>query len=181
MKKFKLFLIVLTTILLLPFSVFAEETETTSKEDTNKVNVYFFRGDGCSHCAEAEEFFDSIQEEYGKYFNLVDYETWYNEENSKLMEKVAGELGDEVSGVPYIIIGEKTWNGYTSEYGDEIKETIKKEYKKAKSDRYDVIKVLNGSQKGKKENYSNDIIALIIIIVVVAGIVAGIIYTRKKV
>ena len=41
------------------------------------------------------------------------------------MEKVAEKLGDEVSGVPYIVIGKKSWSGYASDYDEEIMNTIK--------------------------------------------------------
>ena len=53
----------------------------------DKINVYFFHGDGCPHCENATKFFDSIKKEYEKYYNLEKYEVWYNEENSNLMEK----------------------------------------------------------------------------------------------
>lgn len=95
------------------------------------------------------------------------------------MKKVADKLGEEVSGVPYIIIGKKTWNGYASTYDDAIKSAIKSEYNKSASKRYDVIKAVNGKTK-EKSNVSSDILAVLIIILVVGGITYGIIMTRKK-
>lgn len=169
MKKIKYLLIIFALALILPFSVNAKE----------KVKVYLFRGEGCPHCQEAEEFFDSIKSEYGKYYELIDYETWYDTDNADLMKKVADKLGEEVSGVPYIIIGKKTWNGYASTYDDAIKSAIKSEYNKSASKRYDVIKVVNGKTK-EKSNVSSDILAVLIIILVVGGITYGIIMTRKK-
>ena len=77
MKKIGL-LLVLLMILVAPFTVFAEEE---AKEESKEVKVYFFRGQGCSHCAEAEEWFKSIEEEMGDRFEIIDYETWYNEES----------------------------------------------------------------------------------------------------
>ena len=169
MKKIKYLLIIFALALILPFSVNAKE----------KVKVYLFRGEGCPHCQEAEEFFDSIKSEYGKYYELIDYETWYDTDNADLMKKVADKLGEEVSGVPYIIIGKKTWNGYASTYDDAIKSTIKSEYNKSVSKRYDVIRAVNGKTK-EKSNVSSDILAVLIIILVVGGITYGIIMTRKK-
>lgn len=169
MKKMKyLLLIAITCLFLLPFG-------TTAKE---KINIYFFKGNGCPHCEEAEKFFDSIKGEYGKYYNLIDYETWYDSDNADLMKKVASKLGEEASGVPYIIIGKKTWNGYASSYNDDITSAIKEEYKKSSNNRYDVIKEING--KSNKSNVSGDIIAILIIILVTGGIVYGIITARKK-
>lgn len=53
------------------------------------------------------EFFESIKEKYGDYYNLYTFETWYNEENAKLIYSFAESMGDKVTGVPYTIIGDK--------------------------------------------------------------------------
>lgn len=168
MKKIKYLFIIFTFLFLFPFGVGAKE----------KINIYFFRGNGCPHCEEAENFFNSIEGEYGKYYNLVDYETWYDTDNAELMKNVASKLGEEASGVPYIIIGKKTWNGYASSYNDDITSAIKKEYNKSSKDRYDVIEEING--KNKNSNPSSDIVAILIIVLIVGGIVYGIIVARKK-
>ena len=148
------------------------------KESDDKVNVYLFRGSSCSHCFDAVTFFASIAEEYGEYFNLKTFEVWSNTDNADLMNKVGEKLGDEVSGVPYIVIGKKSWSGFTDSYGDEIKSEIKSQYEKDKSDRYDILTETN--QKSN-DSTSNDIIAIIIIILVVGGITTGIIMARKNV
>lgn len=179
MKKIKVFLFIMLGALFIPFSVLAEESNDTQTTNTdNKVNIYFFRGEGCSHCAEAEEFFESIKDEYGEYFNLVDYETWYNTDNQKLMEQVAAARDEEANGVPYIIIGDQSWNGYSSDYDDAIKTKIKEEYQKSVEDRYDIMNYIDTDTKDK--SYASDIVAIIIIILVVGGIIGGIYYARKK-
>lgn len=176
MKKLK-YLLVLIVALLLPVAVFAEGENTESKE----VKLYFFRGEGCSHCAEAEAWFESIEEEYGSYFEIVDYETWYNQENAELMQKVAEARGEEAQGVPYIIIGNKSWNGFTESYTPEMLEQIKSEFEKDVNDRYDIIKLLPEIKKEKeKDTTGSDIFALIIILVVVGGICFGVYKARSK-
>lgn len=185
MKNTKFLLLIIMSVLLIPFGVFAEgeatDTSTTGEND-NKVNVYFFRGEGCSHCAEAEKFFESIKEEYGQYFNLVDYETWYNTDNASLLEKVGDYLDQDIQGVPFIIIGKQTWNGYASDYDDAIKAAIKEEFAKDVKSRDDVIAAVASNDTSKKENkdYTSDIVTVIIMVLVVAGITTGIIYARKK-
>lgn len=185
MKKFKFLLVVLLGLLFLPLGVFAEDTtnsETTSTDDSKKVNVYFFRGEGCSHCKEAEEWFESIKDEYGEYFIIKDYETWYNQDNAELMQKVASARKEEANGVPYIIIGDKSWNGFAEDYEDAILEQITSEYKTEVSDRYDIMELLDdlavSSENGK--SYTTDIVVLLLIIVVVGGISAAIVYARKR-
>ena len=145
------------------------------KEEKGKVNVYLFRGSSCGHCFDAVEFFAGIAKDYQDKFNLVSYEVWGNKDNSELMEQVAKKLGDDVGGVPYIIVGKKSWNGYTDSYGEEIKTEIDKQINKDKADRYDVMKEFKN-----KDNSSNDVVALLLIIIVTAGIVTGVIFTRKN-
>jgi len=61
-------------------------------------------------------------------FIVKDYEVWYNKDNAELMENVADSRGEDVRGVPYIIIGKKSWNGFTSLYEDEMLSEIKRVY-----------------------------------------------------
>ena len=191
MKKFKFILVILLALLILPFGVLAEEdeeyteeaaTEEVASEETNsKVKLYFFRGEGCPHCAEAEEFFESIQEEYGQYFEIVDYETWYNEENAELLQKVGEVRDEEIGGVPYILIGNKSWAGYAADYDEDIKAAIVSEYEKEPADRYDIMDYVSGKKvEEKDESYASDVLVLLAIIVVVGGIVTGIVFARKK-
>lgn len=195
MKKFKLILVILLGLLILPFSVLAEDgddeyyeeevtteevSEESSEEVDNRVKIYFFRGEGCPHCAEAEEFFESIQEEYGAYFTIVDYETWYDEENAALLEKVAEARDEEVTGVPYIIIGNKSWKGYSSDFDEELIEAINSEYETAVAERYDVMEYVKSGKKAEEKSYASDVVALLIIIIVIGGIVTGIVFARKK-
>ena len=178
MKKLKLLLLVISALFLLPFSVFAEEEEAEATE-SKEVNVYIFRGEGCPHCQEAEEWFDSIEEEYGSFFNIVDYETWYNEDNAELMERVAKARGEEAQGVPYIIVGNKSWNGFAEDYEDEILSQIKKVFAEDVDERYDIMKYLPEAEK-KKEKGSSDVLSLIIILLVIGGVVFGVYKARTN-
>ncbi len=193
MKKFKLYLAIIMCLLMIPFTVFADEADTDSKdeatteekdtksEDSKKVKIYFFRGEGCPHCAEAEEFFDSIKDEYGEYYKIVDYETWYNTENADLLQKVGNARDEKISGVPYILIGNKSWSGYSSDMNEEIISTIKSEYEKDVADRYDIMELIDtDSTKAKEKSKSGDVMALIIVLIVVAGISYGVVVARKK-
>ena len=102
--------------------------------DENKVNIYMFWGNGCPHCEEQFKFLTSIENEYGDYFTLNAFEVWYDENNEKLMEQFASNMGDEVSGVPYTIIGNKTFTGFGASSESEFLEAIKTQYKNS----YDV-------------------------------------------
>lgn len=195
MKKIKLFLAIIMCLFAMPLAVLADENsndnnvevtsgETEVKEEDNRVKIYFFRGDGCPHCADAEEFFNSIKEEYGQYYKILDYETWYNSDNAALLQKVGEARKEEITGVPYILIGDKSWSGYDDSFADEIKNTIKSEYEKVVADRYDIANYVdftnatgNVDEAAKK---SNDAMVLIIILLAGAGIAYGVIVARKK-
>ena len=167
MKKYLLLVCTLIlSVVLLPINSYAKE----------KVVIYFFRGEGCSHCAEAEKFFDGLKndDEYKDLFEIKDYEVWYNKANDELKNKVADFLGDKVGGVPYIIIGGKSWNGYTSSYGEEMKTQIKATYE---NDSFvDEIKgVIEGTTTKK-----NDVVGIVIMVCSVILIGGAIYYARKS-
>lgn len=103
--------------------------ENVIKED-NKINIYFFWGNGCPHCEEESKFFDSIKEKYGDHYNLYTFETWYNEENQKLLYTFADAMGDKVTGVPYTIIGEKSFTGFGEKSKNNFISAIEDQYKK---------------------------------------------------
>ena len=93
-----------------------------------KINVYLFWGDGCPHCENAKQFFSSIKEEYSEYYNLVEYEVWYNDDNSSLLDTVKNEFNLERVGVPFIVIGDEYFKGYSSRSDEKIKSTIVSQY-----------------------------------------------------
>ena len=105
MKKL-FFILVIFSFLLIFSPVNAQE----------KINLYFFYGDGCPHCADEKVFLDYI----GKNDNSIKvykYEVWNNQKNAELLGRVGKELGLDVSGVPILIIGDKTVVGY---YNDAV-------------------------------------------------------------
>lgn len=185
MKKITYLFVLLIVLFAFPFAVFAdgEEETVTDTEKSKEVHVYLFRGDGCPHCQEAEEWFSSIEEEYGSYFEIIDYETWYNQENAELMKKVAEARGETAEGVPYIIIGNKSWAGFAEDYEDEIISQIMSEFETDVSERYDIMELLpegGGKIKDENESGSNDVIALLVILVVVGGVCFGVYKAREN-
>jgi glutaredoxin len=84
-------------------------------EDINiqgdKLNIYFFYGDGCPHCAKEEVFLEELEKDYPE-ININSFETWYNKENASLLKDIADKLDLQISGVPVLIIGEEAIIGY---------------------------------------------------------------------
>jgi len=113
-KSFKIIGLVLSLILLFSFSfVSAEE----GKED---LNIYFFTGEGCPHCAAMKEFLlDDIYNNYPE-VKFHEFEVYKNRNNALLFKEAAKVLGAQVSGVPFLIIGDQTFIGYSSSMSPEI-------------------------------------------------------------
>ena len=165
MKKNYLLLLVAALLLVIPFTVSAGTKKVLDKEYTtmsfkealeqeeiavpkgltendDQAIVYLFRGHGCGYCKAFLTFMSNIYAEYGKYFKVVSFEVWENEDNWYLMNQIA-VLKDQkpAEGVPYILIGDKVFAGYADVYDDEIKDAIKSLYNTKKSDRYDIFNV----------------------------------------
>lgn len=187
MKRFKFILIILAILLVIPFGAFAEEgtAEGTSAE-SNEVKLYFFHGDGCGFCANASQWFSEIEAEYGNKFEVVKYEVWNDPQNSKLMAAVAEARNESADGVPYIIIGNQSWNGFADEYKEEILAKIESEYNQNPDERYDIMDYVDESGNAivdKKDSGSNnvtDVIVLLAIIGVTAAITFGVMVARKS-
>ena len=127
------------------------------------VKIYEFYGNGCPHCTNSFVWFDHIEEEYGDYFDLVKFEVWYDQDNADLMFEVGKALGKNVSGVPFIVIGDKPFIGFGDSSKQEILDYILSEYEKDDSERStvvsDVIDKFNDSPSKKEEvDLSNDFI-----------------------
>ena len=148
-------------------------------EDDKQITIYMFRGNGCGYCRNFLTFLNSITNEYGKYFKVVGFEVWSNEDNSKLLDKVSSFMGSEAGGVPYIIIGDKVFPGYAETYDEDIKTAIKELYDS--EDKYDVFEEYNKAiDKAKKQASGNAGTIIFWNFVFIAAGVGVILYDNKK-
>ena len=145
------------------------------KETDDQAIIYMFRGDGCGYCRAFLTFLNSISKEYGKYFKLVSFEVWSDAKNSELLNKVPLVTNQSAGGVPYIIIGEKVFGGYSSSYDEDIKKAIMAQYD---DNSYDVMEKLDDMLNGN----SNSSFATIFwnAFFVIAGTVAIIVVNNKN-
>ena len=146
------------------------------KETDDQAIIYMFRGQGCGYCRAFLEFMNSISKDYGKYFKMVSFEVWNDSKNSELLNKVPLVTNQSAGGVPYIIIGEKVFGGYSSSYDEDIKKAIMAQYD---DDSYDVMEKLDDMLNG---NNSGSSFATIFwtAFFVIAGTVAVIVVNNKN-
>lgn len=113
----KILFIAALVVMLLPLK--------TNAATDNTVNMYLFYGAGCPHCAALEEAMKKIEPKYPN-LKIHKYEVWGSSKNRQLMSSSASVLNTKATGVPFAIIGTRTFSGYseTTTLG-EIEYTIK--------------------------------------------------------
>ena len=113
------FLLFIILLLLISNSVLAENV-------SDKVNVYFFWGEGCPHCAQEKPFLDKLENRYPN-VTIYRYEIYYSKENRDLLIEVGKKLNTDVSGVPFTVVGDKYFVGWFNEEttGASIENTVR--------------------------------------------------------
>lgn len=79
--------------------------------DKNLVNIYLFHSDTCPHCKEEIKFLNNIEKDYDN-IKIYMYEISDND-NLNLMEEVAELYDTPVNGVPFTVIGDKYFKGFS--------------------------------------------------------------------
>ena len=191
MKKVLTVLICLLSIL--SVNVYAAKKKTTTKntlpavvEGKEPVKVYIFTKESCPFCEKAKTYINGLEETYGKYYDVVVYEIYdsnwkvVNKQYEKLMQKVAEKLGSQVSGVPYIVIGDgfdaNEWNDATT--GDNVKAAILKEY--VNENYKDVVAPLLAEIEAEPDPHANDGIIIVVIGLALVAIVGSVVYFGRK-
>ena len=76
------------------------------------LNFYFFWGDGCPHCAKEKVLIEDLKKQY-PVIKFYDFEIYNHPENAKLMKEVASALNTVANGVPFTIIGDAPFLGFS--------------------------------------------------------------------
>ncbi len=150
-------------------------------ESDEKVNIYIFRGKSCWHCLDEISWLSTQVKEYGKYFNIRTYEVWGNKDNNKLMSTVAKSLGETASGVPFTVIGKKTYSGFSEATGTSMINEVKEQFEN--SDRYDIkndINLTDGTLKNGEEKKSSSTVMIVLVSIIVIAGIALIVYISKS-
>lgn len=113
MKKLVLFLF--SFLVILPICVSAKE----------KVNLYLFHSETCVHCQAEIEYLESLKESYDN-LKVHLYEVDRNKDNQSMMIKVKETLGIDSPNVPFTVIGNYYYIGFSDGIGDGIEELVLK-------------------------------------------------------
>lgn len=93
-------------------------------KNDDKVNIYLFYSKICPHCQKEEKYFETLKEKYQDKINIYTYEVTENKTNNEIMKSLKKELKENNQGVPFTIIGSKTFLGYDESFNERIENTI---------------------------------------------------------
>ena len=179
----KLLTIMICALSMICLTVHAEPTVTTTGEAKEPIKVYIFTKDHCPYCEKAETYIKGLEADYGDYFDLVIYQVYdinfqiENKQYYNLMNTVAKLFKTEVSGVPYIVIGDEfDTNGFGDDTGDQVKEAILKAYN---NENYKDV-VAEELAKLPENPHANDGIIIGGILVAIVAVIGVIIYFGRK-
>ncbi len=167
-------------LLLILLSWFAITTPKAMAKE--KVTIYLFSRESCPHCQDLKAFLKDLKgnAEYKDLFEIRNFDVVKYSEYSNLFNEVAEHMGDEADGVPYFIIGDKSYSGYGSSSDDEIKNAIKDTYELEDftSPIADIVGN-DGELLYEDEKVSNSTIPIIILFAGVIIVGGAIFFARK--
>ena len=97
------------------FIAFIVGIYTVNAEEKNLVNIYLFHSNTCPHCQEEIGVLEELQK---KYQNIKIYKYEISEkDNYDLLEEVATLYDTKINGVPFTVIGDKYYIGFSHDNG----------------------------------------------------------------
>lgn len=85
-----------------------------------EVNAYFFYSNGCPHCATEEIYFEEVLKDKYPDLKIYEFEIYNNRKNALLLQEAASKLGVGVDGVPFLIIGNEHFVGFSNSLSPEM-------------------------------------------------------------
>lgn len=160
------------SILLVIIFLFLTLTVVKAKE---KVVVNIFWTYGCPHCENAKQFFDEFKKE-NDYFMVKEFEVSRNSLNQELLKDTGRILEENVSSVPFIVIGDKGFSGYNTVIRNQMKNTIIEYYENNYS--IDIVSELLSQDKYVNASPQNNLSYILLGVVVTIMIIVGLVISR---
>lgn len=142
MKKLKI--LIISLLLLLPISVSAKE----------KVNLYLFHSETCSHCQAEIKYLKELEKKYDN-LKVHLYETTSHKDNFEMMKNVKQKLKIDSPNVPFTVIGNYYYIGFSDGIGEGIEELVEKFSNEKETDM--VKPILEGKEIPKLKMVNGDI------------------------
>ena len=89
-----------------------------------QVEIYFFYGQGCPHCAAQEKFLNDLKNQYPS-VKVISYEVYGNQTNRALFQALAQAYGKKIEGVPTLFIADQIFVGHSADIELAIRDKVK--------------------------------------------------------
>ena len=184
-KYFKILMIMVLVV----FPFVTVNAKTTKKAEKGPINFYIFYGSTCGYCQKLHNYTATLEKDktINSKFRIVDYEVWGDKNNSDLMTKVGSYFNFNVDGVPFYVIGDQYFTGFSEESSPEkIVKAINEEY--SDSNYVDVVAGIQdgsikvdstGSNTKTEEKKKNDVVGYVIL-GITAAVVVAILFGRSN-
>jgi glutaredoxin len=96
---------------------------TAHAEAGQTVDLVFFYGRGCPHCAAMKQFLDAMQAKHPQ-LRIRGYEVYFDDENARLFERVADAYQFRIAGVPTIFLGNDAITGFSQDMAPALEARI---------------------------------------------------------
>ncbi len=104
----KIISVILVMLFLCPF-VLGQETIQTDEDNSDKIDIYFFHGQGCPHCSKMDMRLKELEKEYP--LNIIDYETYFDDKGRQMLVNLSKAYNVTISGVPTTFINNRVLVG----------------------------------------------------------------------
>jgi len=94
-------------------------------QESGKVTVTLFWGEGCPYCEKEREFLGTMTKKYPE-LELREYEVWKNERNAALFRQITQGVGLRAASVPVTFIGGEVFAGFSEEHARRMEEAIRR-------------------------------------------------------
>ena len=129
----KVFYIIIFLFCIIPINIGAIKADYVDKlsdamgieVEENKVNLYLFKDKTCPHCKKETEWLKSIEGDYKDYLNIYYFELNGNKENQEKYFIATETMNVNTNSIPFTVIGEKTFVGFSDTIKSNIENTIK--------------------------------------------------------
>lgn len=112
--------------------------------DDKRVTIYLFRLNGCQNCKNFLNYTaQTLLQNYGDKIKIVSFEMRDDQRNNNLRLDIQKFRGESDNTAPYIVIGNKSWNGpIDSAKQQQIEKSIEELYNT--QNKYDILKDMSG-------------------------------------
>ena len=96
-----------------------------ASEATDKIQIDYYWGDGCTHCAKIEPFIKAVEDKYKDEIQINHFEIWKNKDNALKFNQYMElyRVPEDERGTPSLIINNKALVG-SEEIGNKLEEEV---------------------------------------------------------